>query len=340
MGGARHPQVAGLPRGTIGVGSDPRTMPTHRRTQLPGCPTAPRAYDDTSDFGTFVGRLLAEHGGTARRKDLLGTLSRADLVRAVAEGLVLHLARDRYASPQVAHARAIAHQVSGVLCLTSAAQQHGWGILREPDKPHVSFARNRRLTTEQRAVVEVHRFTLGPDDVVDGVTSKEATLLACLRTLPDDEALAVADSAARAGDVDVLRRVGKLAQGWGASRVRNLVARARGEAANPFESALRSIAETVPVLALEPQVLITSVAPWARPDLVDVDLGVVVEADSFEWHGSRAALCRDARRYNRLVADGWTVLRFSWEDVMFDPDYVRAVLLAVAMRACERTQVC
>ena len=54
-----------------------------------------------------------------------------------------------------------------------------------------------------------------------------------------------------------------------------------------------------------------------------------VEADSFEWHGGRGALARDARRYNLLVADGWIVLRFSWEDVMFDPDYVRDVLVAV-----------
>ncbi len=66
-----------------------------------------------------------------------------------------------------------------------------------------------------------------------------------------------------------------------------------------------------------------------RPDLVDDDLGVAIEADSFEWHGGRAALSKDARRYNLLVVGGWLVLRFSWEDVMFHPDYVREVLVAV-----------
>ena len=55
----------------------------------------------------------------------------------------------------------------------------------------------------------------------------------------------------------------------------------------------------------------------------------ILEADSFEWHGDRRALRRDARRYNLLVVDGWIVLRFAWEDVMFDPDYVRDVLVAV-----------
>ena len=56
---------------------------------------------------------------------------------------------------------------------------------------------------------------------------------------------------------------------------------------------------------------------------------MILEADSFEWHGDRAALRRDARRYNLLVVDGWIVLRFAWEDVMFDPAYVREVLVAV-----------
>ncbi len=42
-----------------------------------------------------------------------------------------------------------------------------------------------------------------------------------------------------------------------------------------------------------------------------------------------------------LVADGWIVLRFAWEDVMYDPEYVREVLRNVVdartqVRACTR----
>jgi very-short-patch-repair endonuclease len=65
----------------------------------------------------------------------------------------------------------------------------------------------------------------------------------------------------------------------------------------------------------------------------------VLEADSFEWHGSRAALARDARRYNLLVSEGWLVLRFAWEDVMHDPRYVRDVLEAAVSRAETLTEV-
>lgn len=56
----------------------------------------------------------------------------------------------------------------------------------------------------------------------------------------------------------------------------------------------------------------------------------MVEADSFEFHGHRRALKRDCERYNALVLHGWVVLRFSWEHVMHQPDYVRQCLLAVA----------
>jgi very-short-patch-repair endonuclease len=166
---------------------------------------------------------------------------------------------------------------------------------------------------------------------VSGIaTSIEITLTQCLRRLPYVEALVVADSALR-HDVSpsTLRRVAASVQGPGSPQVRLVVKRADPDSANGFESALRGISHGVPGLHLQTQRTIASPRQTARPDLVDDDLGIVVEADSFEWHGDRAALAKDARRYNLLLCDGWLVLRFAWEDVMFDPDYVRQVLAAI-----------
>jgi very-short-patch-repair endonuclease len=81
-------------------------------------------------------------------------------------------------------------------------------------------------------------------------------------------------------------------------------------------------------LHVTPQVVITEGAFTARPDLVDERLWLVLEADSFEWHGKRSALASDARRYNMLVVRGWIVLRFCYEDVMFHPDDVRSVIVS------------
>lgn len=284
--------------------------------------------------------MLNALGGIATRAQLLRLVPRGGLERAVREGTVLHPARERYVLPQADAALATAHALSGVLCLTSAALFHGWAVKTVPERPHVAVGRKRRLTPDQRRLAEIQRYRLGPDDVVEGVaTSKEATLLHYLRHLPHDEALAVADSAARSGELTVLRRVARVAQGPGPPRIRRTVELARAEADNPFESVTRAIALTVPGLNVEPQRLITSVRPQVRPDLVDLDLRIVIEADSFQWHGDRAALRRDARRYDLLVVDGWIVLRFSWEDVMFDPEWVRAVMVAAVELACRRAKV-
>ena len=105
-----------------------------------------------------------------------------------------------------------------------------------------------------------------------------------------------------------------------------MVEHASGKAANPFESVLRAISLDVPDLALVPQVVIEEAGFRGRPDLVDQDRRIAVEADSFEFHGKRAALRRDCERFNALALQGWLVLRFSWEHVMHDQAYVRASL--------------
>lgn len=295
------------------------------------------------DFGVSVGTpaaCLARLGGLATRRQLIELAGRRAVDRAVREGAVLRLGPGRYSLPTVAAARQTAHVARGFLCLTSAALEHGWAVKEAPARPHVALARGRRLPRELATQVSVHRFDLGPDDTSGPVTSREVTLRHCFRMLPEDEALAIGDSAARSGEEATLARVALTAAGPGAPRIRDLALRSTPLAANPFESVLRCLADRVAGLAVTPQVLITSVVPEARPDLVDRDLRIVIEADSFQWHGGRAALARDARRYNGLVADGWLVLRFSWEDVMFDQPAVTTVLeRVVALRTRRYTDV-
>ncbi|RYC04435.1 endonuclease domain-containing protein [Nocardioides zhouii] len=102
------------------------------------------------------------------------------------------------------------------------------------------------------------------------------------------------------------------------------VARAAdGRAANPFESCTRAIALGVPGLSVRPQVRIRGVG---RVDLADLVLGIVIECESFEFHSDVASLQRDVRRYTACARRGLVVVRFTWADVMFDPDYCRGAL--------------
>lgn len=284
---------------------------------------------------------LTRLGGVSTRAALLERASRQKVDAALSSGAIVRLARGRYALPSTDTARAAAHALSGVLCLTSAALHWGWAVKHPPREPQVCVPRNRNVAPERQRGVELRRLRLHPDDIVDGVTTRDRTLVDCLRHLPFDEALAVADSALRDGfPRERLRALVRDARGNGAPRMRQVAELATPDAANPFESVLRAIALRVAGLRLRPQVSIRAVIPGGtrflgRVDLADEVLSIAAEADSFEWHGGREALRRDARRYNSLVVHGWLVLRFTWEEVMFEPGHVEGVLRAAA---AERTR--
>lgn len=280
-------------------------------------------------------------GGVATRRSLVRVAGRAALERAVAGGEVVRVARGRYALAGADEAVVAAHRLSGVASHSSAALRHGWKVKVVPERPHVAVAKNRVLSPAQVRGVDVHRLTLGPDDVDGPVTAKERTLVDCLRSLPFDEALCIADSALRDGfDPAQLVALARDARGPGSARVRAVARHADGRAANPFESTLRAICLDVPGLEVTPQLTLRGPAFLGRPDLVDRSLGIVLEADSFEWHGDRAALRRDTQRYNAFAVHGWLVLRFAWEDVMFEPEQVRAVLEKAVDERTERRCHC
>lgn len=51
---------------------------------------------------------------------------------------------------------------------------------------------------------------------------------------------------------------------------------------------------------------------------------VAIEIDSVRWHSGVRAIHRDNERQNLLVALGWRVLRFEWNDVLLRPGWVAA----------------
>jgi very-short-patch-repair endonuclease len=272
--------------------------------------------------------VLRALGGVARRHTLLAYVARTELDRAVAAGDVVRLGRGVYAVPEADTALSAAVRLGGLVSHASAALRHGWAVKTVPRLPHVTVSRGRRLPRDARTMAVVHRAELPARE--GWLTTKETTLEQCLRRLPFDEALSVADSALRAGLGTQLARIADTAQGPGTRQLHRVAASATPLAANPFESTLRAIALDVPGLSVRPQVTLPGLG---RPDLVDERLRLILEADSFTWHGNRAALAADCRRYNRFVVEGWTVLRFSYEDVMGQPEEVRRVLRAAVALA-------
>ena len=194
----------------------------------------------------------------------------------------------------------------------------------------MTVARSRNIAGVRREAVHLVYADLGVD-VVDGVTTPLRTVIDCARRLPFDEALAVADSALRAGHLTKaeLVQAASRVRGRAAEQCRRVAAEATDRAANPFESVLRAIALDFP-FNLESQAPVVVGAQTYFPDLVETSRRFVLEADSWRFHAGQQGHARDCRRYNALALGGWLVLRFSWDQVMHSPDYVREVLAEVA----------
>lgn len=272
-----------------------------------------------------VERALERLGGVATAAELHRLTSRSRLRVAVARGRVVRDARGSYSLPGADDALRAASRLNGLLCLDSAALFYGWKVKRRPVEPAVAVPRNRKLSPERRIGVRVVYVDLDPADVRHPATSPLFTVLHCACRLPFDEALTIADSAVRSGDVakpDMLAAAQEMPDRY-RRRCLRVAREADPRADNPFESVLRAIALDVPGLRVTPQVWIGSVG---RSDLADRRLGLVIEAESFEFHGLRRLLKADCERYNAFVTRGWLVVRFAWEHVMFEPNYVREVL--------------
>jgi very-short-patch-repair endonuclease len=278
---------------------------------------------------------LIRLGGVATYGQLVDLSSRRAVSNARAAGRITRVRRGVYALAAVDDARLAAASVNGVVSHLSAALLHGLKVKTPPCRPTVTVRRNR--SPKAGDGIDVRYADLLVDEVAGGVTTMARTVVDCARSLPYDEALAVADSALRSGKVSrsQLEQAARRAPRTGRAKALRVIRRATPLATNPFESVLRAIAEDVPGLLVVPQ---GEVGVIGHADLTDPRLRIAIEADSYEFHALPEAFRYDVRRYTGMVRLGWLVVRFVWEDVMRDPAEVRTVLCdVVARRARELT---
>ena len=268
--------------------------------------------------------VLSRLDGAARAQDLVALCGAHAVRRAFAEGRIRRVARGRYALPACADPWLAALRISGVVSHQSAAQLIGLDLLRAPDAPHVTVRRGRHHVTAVGA--HLHWADLGRHEVDERarVTAPVRTVLDLCRSLSFAEALAATDSALRRRLVtpSALASAAAALRGGGRARIQRVIALADSRAGSVLESALRALLIANSVAGFVPQWAVQDGPFLARVDLAHPGLRIVLEADSFEYHGTRAALVRDCRRYDELTVRGWLVLRFAWEHVMFEPEWV------------------
>jgi very-short-patch-repair endonuclease len=222
----------------------------------------------------------------------------------------------------------------GVLGFGSAAHLHGFD--ERPAHIHVVLPAARRVRCPYG--VRLHRVFV-PSSAVqlsDGlpVTGPVWTLLDRLGRLPHAEAMRLADRAFQRGWLappDIARRLSEYPGRQGNAMLRRLLTRASDGAAAESERRLHRILRRAGIGGWVPNYRVVYAGRViAVVDVALVERRVAIEADGMAYHVDVDRFLRDRQRQNDLVNLGWTVLRFTWADLVDRPEYVVATIRAAA----------
>jgi very-short-patch-repair endonuclease len=268
-----------------------------------------------------VVEAITSLGGTARWIELREYASQRAIEGAVRDKQIVRIGRGVYRLPNLPEPESVP---PGVYSHVTAAEIWELGVLHKTKITHITVPRTKRV--EVPANTKVHYADL-PPEATDGRTTRPLqTVLDCARTCRFDEALAIADTAVRVRMVTkpILIKAAAGLRGAGSRQARRIASLCDERSHSPLESALRALLIEQGLTFFEPQYRARSATGdvLAKVDLGDPVTGVLLEADSFLFHGHRGQLEWDARRYNVLVAHGYLVLRFAYEHVLGDKDWV------------------
>ena len=226
----------------------------------------------------------------------------------------------------------------GVLIASSAA--YLWQLLDQPPaQVQVAIGSQRRVTGP--AGVRVRRLDIPDAELTTRfrlpVTTRVRTALDHLADCPLAEAIPFADRA--------------LAQGW--FTIRDL--QRRLDRPLNGNARLRQVARTLRIgveaeseRRLHRLLHQQGIRGWvanhpvrlgdrliARVDIAFPVQRLAIEVDGLAYHSDRSRFQRDRTRQNELVNLGWSVLRFTWQDITADPDRVIATVRLALHRIAE-----
>ena len=207
----------------------------------------------------------------------------------------------------------------------SAAHLHGADILHQDAPVEVTLPRELRLPPH-RGVLP-HYSELRPDDVTGSpgvpTTTPTRTAFDLGRGRRLEEAVVGVDALLQAAGItlEAIARYGSDRSHWhGVRRLASVLALAAPGAESPMETRLRLLLTRagLPMPVLQHRVWDGAGAFVARLDLAYVEHRLGIEYDG-ECHLDPTVVRKDLLRQNALRALGWTVLRFTADDVQRHP---------------------
>jgi very-short-patch-repair endonuclease len=289
-----------------------------------------------------VGALADRQHGVVSRGQLLAAGQTPRVIRrAVEAGRLRSVFRGVYAVGHIALRREGWWLAALMACGEGAALSHRtaamvWGLLTGPVLPIdviTAAAKGRK-----HAHITLHRMRLGPFDALvrDNlrVTTPSRTIVDLAASL---EGRALRDLVERAQDLrrfdpdDIRDTLARAPRRPGTRRLHDLIT-----VLAPDEDNARSHLERL-FLALArkarlPKPVCNHEIGGHRRDFAWPDQRLVVETDGYRYHSLRQAKRRDNRRDRQPTALGWRPVRFTYEEIAFEPAEIVKELVALRPR--------
>lgn len=263
--------------------------------------------------------LLRNWGRVAptRRLTDLGVTKR-EIAKHIARGELLRVRPGVLALPNAPGDFLAAVGNNGLLTCASAAGHYGLWLLESPSSIHISCLHARATQCVN------HRMRTVPEHPYLPLVGLADVLIHALRCLPRDHAAVIVESALRQGET-VRSFLRERLEGPRNGQARAALDAVTGCAESPLEVVTRLMFIDAG-FDVETQVRIDGVG---RVDFL-LEGFLVVEVDGDAYHSSRRERIRDQRRNNMTISGGYLLLRYRYEDIMFDREgvlkQVRSVL--------------
>ncbi|HEU4977051.1 MAG TPA: DUF559 domain-containing protein [Baekduia sp.] len=293
-----------------------------------------------------IGELARrQHGVVARSQLLAAGISRDLIDIRLRSGRLLSLHRGVYA---LGHdrLRPEGRWMAAVLAVGRGAvlsHHHAaanWG-LRPPEGSRIHVTLPGRAGRVRRAGVRIHRPELfDPADagVHGGIptTTVERTLLDLAVVLPGRELEQLVRSASRRRRFDLRKLVAVVDRHpthRGVRETTAMIVRMHGRGTED----LRSRMETRFLQLCDdhgiPRPMVNGHVEGERVDFAWPAARLVIETDGFEWHMTPAQFAADRARDQLLTLAGHRVVRFTWDQVRYEPGQVAAAVSALLSHA-------
>ena len=304
-------------------------VPSPRRRPVAWSSRPPGRY--TADTTGPRGVPAAVPYDRRRRAELSARARDGELVR-VRRGVYLpspHTAAQAREQWLLAQVRGVVESFSTPFWVSHDTAALLWGCWtwRLPPFVQITQLANPRVERERDSTVRRHWTDLPHRDRahLDGVpvTSLERTVVDCARSLPLERSLVVVDSALRLGaDRRVVEQILEESRAKrGVVRARRALELADPASESPGETLVRLAAALGGMPMPRPQVPVPTARGRYVLDLAWVDARVAIEFDGAvkysggEYGDPAAARRAQDVREAALVAAGWTVVRFTWDDL-------------------------